>query len=279
MDKEQKKEYRRQYYLAHKQEEKDSQKRRYWEDPERARKKAEEYRIKNPEKIKEIKKKTRLKNRNKNNKLNKIYYQTHRPYLVKEAGLRNKKRLYNISPIDYEKLLEKKNKCNICKTPYNGKRPFTPCIDHCHKSGIIRGLLCFNCNSALGFFNDNTNLIEKAIKWLSRNKDKYTPKKPHTKYSPTKLDYNREYNLIFKYGISLKEKEEILKEQNNRCGVCNKKFSDKYPLIPCIDHCHNTGIIRGILCKKCNLGLGLFKDNTENLKNAQLWLQNKGEGK
>jgi len=44
------------------------------------------------------------------------------------------------------------------------------CIDHCHTTGKIRGLLCDSCNVGLGRFKDNTNLLEKAIKYLNDSK-------------------------------------------------------------------------------------------------------------
>lgn len=78
--------------------------------------------------------------------------------------------------------------------------------------------------------------------------------------------------MIDRIKISLKEKTELIKKQNNRCGICHKEFTGKYPLIPSIDHCHVTKKIRGILCKKCNSGLGFFKDNIANLNNALKWV-------
>lgn len=40
-------------------------------------------------------------------------------------------------------------------------------IDHCHKTGKIRGILCSRCNTALGGFNDDIKLLDKAINYLS----------------------------------------------------------------------------------------------------------------
>lgn len=55
--------------------------------------------------------------------------------------------------------------------------------------------------------------------------------------------------------------------QDDRCAVCEKK-KDIY----CVDHDHITGKIRGLLCRKCNVGLGMFEDNTEVLANAVRYL-------
>lgn len=44
-------------------------------------------------------------------------------------------------------------------------------LDHCHITGKIRGFLCSNCNTGLGLFKDNINLLESAIKYLRTHND------------------------------------------------------------------------------------------------------------
>ena len=74
------------------------------------------------------------------------------------------KRKYNITIEQYNKiLLEQNNKCKICGTE-NKEKYFH--IDHNHKTGKIRGLLCCNCNLALGFIKDNSFILIKAINYL-----------------------------------------------------------------------------------------------------------------
>lgn len=67
-------------------------------------------------------------------------------------------------------------KCEICKkslglhgTKVRNSRN-TACIDHCHVTGKVRGILCFNCNSALGHFSDDVKTIKIAINYLQRYK-------------------------------------------------------------------------------------------------------------
>lgn len=60
----------------------------------------------------------------------------------------------------------------------------------------------------------------------------------------------------------------MMHEQGGVCAIC-KGSLDK----PCVDHSHETGAIRGILCIPCNTGLGAFKDNTESLANAIEYLE------
>jgi len=66
----------------------------------------------------------------------------------------------------------------------------------------------------------------------------------------------------------------MLEEQNGRCAIC---LSDD-PKSPdrvnhwYIDHCHTTGVVRGLLCNSCNRGVGLLGDDIANLERAILYL-------
>jgi hypothetical protein len=74
-----------------------------------------------------------------------------------------------------------------------------------------------------------------------------------------------------KYGIS-KEDFYILKfKQNNKCAICqNELENDKKSHM---DHCHNSGKLRGVLCTTCNVGLGMFKDSLLLLKSAVKYIK------
>ena len=61
----------------------------------------------------------------------------------------------------------------------------------------------------------------------------------------------------------------MLEHQNECCLICNK--NDEKAL--CVDHCHKTGKVRGLLCNKCNKALGLFNDNIELIKVAASYLE------
>jgi hypothetical protein len=59
------------------------------------------------------------------------------------------------------------------------------------------------------------------------------------------------------HGISVEEFEAMLVRQRGACGICERPFRRT----PCIDHCHKTRMVRGLLCGKCNVGLGYYDDN------------------
>jgi hypothetical protein len=54
--------------------------------------------------------------------------------------------------------------------------------------------------------------------------------------------------------------DRLLVDQNERCAICQRHQRDLNAQL-CVDHCHKTLKVRGLLCKKCNLGLGYFNDN------------------
>lgn len=80
-------------------------------------------------------------------------------------------REFGITLDDYNNiLLEQNNVCYICKNPELNRKTKTLSVDHCHKSGNVRGLLCSNCNLGLGNFQDNIEYLKTAIEYLLKNK-------------------------------------------------------------------------------------------------------------
>lgn len=74
----------------------------------------------------------------------------------------NLKRVHKLSIETYEEMCAKQDhKCLICK-----ETPEILYVDHCHKSGKIRGLLCSACNVGLGCFRDKTESLDAAKKYL-----------------------------------------------------------------------------------------------------------------
>ena len=80
-------------------------------------------------------------------------------------------------------------------------------------------------------------------------------------------DKGRNSNYLRKYGITLEEYNIRCNEQNNECLIC-KQPSEKLV----VDHCHTTGDVRGLICNKCNVGLGFFEDSQVLLMNAIKYL-------
>ena len=86
------------------------------------------------------------------------------------------KKLYGITVEDYYKMLSRQGGvCAICKskTPSNRVYKYTKqenfFVDHCHKTGKVRGLLCQKCNTGIGLFNDEITRLRSAADYLEEN--------------------------------------------------------------------------------------------------------------
>ena len=91
---------------------------------------------------------------------------------TKQRGLQSscldcmRDRKYGLKPGEYDHMLEQQGGgCAICKQPCARERRLS--VDHCHSTGRVRGLLCQNCNAAIGMFKDDTALLFRAIDYLS----------------------------------------------------------------------------------------------------------------
>ena len=69
-----------------------------------------------------------------------------------------------------------------------------------------------------------------------------------------------------RYGITEEQFNDLFDQQNGFCAICHK------PAVV-VDHDHKTGSVRGLLCSRCNAGLGFFDDNIETLKIAMRYLE------
>ena len=91
-------------------------------------------------------------------------------------------------------------------------------------------------------------MLKQRKAWYQKNKTKMA-------------DQNR----IRKFGVSVEEYERMLVEQGGGCKICGNTNSGKRLAV---DHDHQTGQVRGLLCSACNVGLGMFKDSTDLLRRA-----------
>lgn len=78
----------------------------------------------------------------------------------------------------------------------------------------------------------------------------------------------REARLLQRYGLAPDEFDAMLREQGYRCPGCQTYILDDAQ----VDHCHDTGKVRGLLCRNCNTGLGQFRDNPATLARLIVYL-------
>lgn len=79
--------------------------------------------------------------------------------------------------------------------------------------------------------------------------------------------YSREWILQSKYKISSSDFDAMVASQGGHCAMC--EATERLH----VDHCHSTGVVRGVLCVSCNRGLGYFKDDPEVLRRAIAYLE------
>jgi len=74
--------------------------------------------------------------------------------------------------------------------------------------------------------------------------------------------------LKHKYGLSFDDFHIMYEQQEKKCALCSIEIhmNSKDKQRACVDHCHETGRVRGILCQNCNRALGMLKDNKETIK-------------
>ena len=90
----------------------------------------------------------------------------------------------------------------------------------------------------------------------------YTPEQVRTK-------------ILKEYGLTTEDYSAMLKAQNNLCAICGNPETATYrgkTKALCVDHCHKTGEVRGLLCRECNLGVGYFQDAPNVLRHAIKYL-------
>lgn len=101
---------------------------------------------------------------------------------------------------------------------------------------------------------------KKALKWEYANIDKHQ---------------NSYY--ASRFGINKEKYDAMFKEQGGVCAICKQPSKDTTPKGNIkrlsVDHCHETGIVRGLLCRPCNLGLGHFLDKVSYFENAIAYLK------
>lgn len=77
---------------------------------------------------------------------------------------------YGMSLAEYDnKRIEQEHRCYICGTHEIETHRGHLCVDHDHKTGQVRKLLCSKCNQGLGLFNDSPELVKKAAKYLEEH--------------------------------------------------------------------------------------------------------------
>lgn len=113
---------------------------------------------------------------------------------------------------------------------------------------------CKKCNVELSQFN--CNWLRTGFHSLCKSCQSEYAKEYRTKRIEANPNYHVEKHWKT-YGISSEQYDEMLKNQQGKCAICQQESNRKL----CIDHNHETDEVRGLLCYKCNSILGLLNDD------------------
>jgi uncharacterized CHY-type Zn-finger protein len=141
--------------------------------------------------------------------------------------------------------------CGTCKR----ELPLTEFYKDCGKKDGLR-TYCKPCENA------------RVAAWQRKNPEKV--KQAWAAWEARNPGQNRR-DVLKKYGLTLKQYEQQLADQGGKCAICREEYD-----VLCVDHDHETGVNRGLLCRNCNSGIGKLRDSVEMLHRSIAYLESYG---
>jgi hypothetical protein len=172
------------------------------------------------------------------------------------------------SKCNQEKSAEKFYKNSICKDGLD-----QVCADCCRRIGRVTALRYRQKNRLQNKQFDYS--IEKQLRCIKCKQTKASSffcksKDRRSGYSAICKECTSVLRRKEAYGIDSDFISILIKQQNGKCAICKTIFGKNFH----VDHSHITDSVRGLLCGKCNLALGLFHDNSSLLRSAIAYLEN-----
>jgi len=171
-------------------------------------------------------------------------------------------------------------RCFTCKKLYNDPKK------HFYSNNRSKDGLSYYCKACTGKWHKKNDtefvVVEGATKVCSVCKTKHPANTDYFNRNrrtvdglsytckACKIDNNRKYALSSKYNITPEMYNEMFILQEEKCLICDKKSEREL----CVDHDHDTGEIRGLLCNNCNTAIGLLGDDYQRIINAAYYLDN-----
>lgn len=117
----------------------------------------------------------------------------------------------------------------------------------------------------------------RSSKRVANPNFKESSRKANKKFDMKRKGKRWGYHLSKTYGLSEDDYYKMLDEQGHKCAICNLSVDkeEHYGKFV-VDHCHNTGKVRGLLCNKCNLMLGNARDDIRILDKGIKYLKERG---
>jgi len=137
---------------------------------------------------------------------------------------------------------------------------------------------CKDCNLAARarkYAADPQPYIDRVKKWQQANPERLNAYRHEYRRRPERVAADRESYLKRKYGITLADYARMLEAQNGVCAICGEPRPDERTLH--VDHDHESGAIRGLLCFRCNNALGDLREEYELFRRAADYLDRDDE--
>lgn len=173
--------------------------------------------------------------------------------------------------------------CNVCKTEYPRTTEYFYASLSC-KDGL-RGV-CRSCidkkareyrakdkelnpqKYADKYLKNRTKILAEKKKEYNKNPDKY--KSRQRKYNKTpKGKFSKRLFVFREYGLTDSDVMDLMNKQMGCCDICSNSLDSLYH----IDHNHDTGKVRGLLCHHCNTAIGLLKESEHNFLSSIEYLR------
>lgn len=142
--------------------------------------------------------------------------------------------------------------------------------NHLKKCGKCNETKDISCFSQLSPSSKTYKKFKNGIKpWCKECYKTYTRNYMKEKRS---LSGSSQDHYLKKYGLTRDEVNLMMEEKNHKCDICGNESDHRYGKLN-VDHCHDTGKVRGLLCFSCNVMIGQSKDSTEVLRKAIKYLE------
>lgn len=138
----------------------------------------------------------------------------------------------------------------------------------CGRPAIAKGL-CKSCYYKAQYHSGAARRLQlNAARRARRAKDPERAREDDRKANAKKTSVQRRASNLKRYGLTPEAFDALCRGQNGRCAIC-EQCPDH---VLYVDHCHMTGAVRGLLCRKCNFAIGLLEDSTSRLDAAKVYL-------
>lgn len=122
------------------------------------------------------------------------------------------------------------------------------------------------------YLRNRDSIRAKASAYRAANLDKIRAKELIRTRSYGARVKRRVYELKKRYGLTPETYRDLIDSQNGLCLICSVSLRELPQRQVHVDHCHETKVVRGVLCTKCNVGIGHFKDQPDRLIRAVEYL-------